>query len=99
MAARSIRINVGGIAFAVVVAFVEGQKVGVAFVEFGGHPDFFGVYGQVDDAAGKLEQRLSRIAVFFVLLSGVVGGLPCPGVFEFQGGHGNAVEEQHHIYR
>ena len=83
--------GVGGIAFAEVVAFVEGEEVGVGFVEFGGHPDFVGVYGEVDDAAGELEEGFAGISIGFVLFFGVVDGLVGPGIFEFEGDDRDAV--------
>lgn len=33
------------------IAFVKGQKVGAVGGKFGGHPDFFGIDGEMNEAA------------------------------------------------
>jgi hypothetical protein len=81
-----VAVGVGRVAFALVVALVEGEEDGGRSGEFGGHEDFVGVHGEMDQGATELEQGLGGVALGAVLFLAVVaGGLAGPGVFEFDG--------------
>ncbi len=70
------------IAFAFVIAFVEGQKESVFTIEFGGHIDLIGICGEVYEASPKIEQGLLCISLEFVLILPMHSGiLPCPSIF------------------
>ena len=50
-------------------------------------------------AAPVVQQRLAGIPLLFVLLLAVIlGRLVGPGILEFEGKDGQAVQEYHHIY-
>jgi hypothetical protein len=85
--------GVWGVASAAAVASVEGEEVGGGSGEAGGHPDGFGVEGEVDEgAAFEFKEGFAGFAVFAVLGFGLFGGLSGKGVFEFEGNEGDAVE-------
>ena len=48
---RAVAVGIGRVAGAVVTALVEGQEARLAAVEARGHPDFIGVYGEVNEGA------------------------------------------------
>ena len=50
-------------------------------------------------AAAKLEQWFLGVTVGAVLANGVLHVLACPGIFEFQRRHRQAVDEQGHVHR
>ena len=50
-------------------------------------------------AAAVVQQGLAGIPLFFVLLLAVIlSRLVSPGILEFKGKEGQAVQENHHIY-
>jgi hypothetical protein len=52
------------------------------------------VNSEMDHAAPELEQQLTRITVFFILLYSVFHSLFCEAVFELEGGYWQAVYEK-----
>ena len=94
-----VTIRIRRITFAEVVAFVEGEEIRLVFGQARCHIDFVGIHGEVNEAAGKLQQRFFGVAVFAVLFLGVVDGLAGPGVFEFKGGNSQAVNKHDHVNR
>jgi len=93
-----VAVGIGRIAFAVVVPFVERQKIGLPARQFRRHIDFVGIDGEMDDTPSETQQRLFGVALFAVLFLAVKAGvLPRPGVFELHRDDGNAVDEEHHI--
>ena len=53
----------------------------------------------MDEASGELKEGFFGVAVGLILFSGVKDGLICPGIFEFEGCNGQAIDEDDHIYR
>ncbi len=67
--------------------------------KFGGHIDLIGIHGHMDQAPAELEQRLFVVPLGAVLFLAVAScGLAGPGVLQFQGGKGKAVDKQHKVY-
>ena len=83
------------VAFAPVVARVEGEKEGFVACQPGGHVRFVRIHGKMHKGAFfVLEQGRSRRghAVFGVLANGIPYALTRKGVFELDCGNGQAVE-------
>ncbi len=57
------------------------------------------VDGEVGEAAALGEEGFARVAVAAVLLDGVLDGLFGEAVFEFEGGGGQAVDEEAEVER
>jgi hypothetical protein len=89
----------GGIAGAVVVALVEGQKPRALARELGAEAIFRVVHGEVRHTTPECEQRLAGVAVALVLRLGVGGGLFGEAVLELEGEDGQAVDEDYEIER
>ena len=96
-------LGIQGIAGAAVVAPVEGQKSGGRAKQLGGHAHLAGAHGEVNQGPiGKRQQRFGPlalgdgVAIKAVLVHRVTDRLGEVG-FEFGGGHGQAIEEQHQI--
>ena len=51
----------------------------------------------MNQASAKLQQGFIGVAVFPVLLHGMVGGLSCPWIFQLNGYNGNTVNEKYHV--
>jgi hypothetical protein len=64
----------------------------------GSHIDFIGIHRHVHQAAAELQQRLLNIAVVAVLFLTVIARcLTGPGVFQFQRGECQTVDEHHQV--
>ena len=87
-------MGVQRIALAVVPPLVEGQKPGFLAPEMRAELHLVVVHREVGEAAAKLEEPLSRIAVPLVLLYGVVHRLLGQAVLQLEGGDGQTVDEQ-----
>lgn len=86
-------VGIGRVSGAVIMAFVEGEKLRCFSVDPGTHVDFVVVYGEVDDSPSEVKEEFARVAVVLILIDGVFVGLACEGVFEFAGNDRKAVEE------
>ncbi len=74
---------------------IEDAQVGGISGEAGGHPDHFGVEGEVDEgAAFEFKDRFVVVTIVAVLGFGVFGGLVGEGIFKFEGDQGDAVEAE-----
>ena len=87
-------VEVGGIARAVVVPLVERQEPRAFALEFGAHPHFAFIHGEVHHTAAEGKEWLARVAIALVLLHGIGDGLLGEAVLELEAGHGQAVDEQ-----
>ena len=87
--------GIGGIACAAAVSLVEGEEVGCVSGEAGGHPDGFGVEGEVGEGATfEFKDGFAGISIAAILCFCIFGSLSGEGIFEFEGNEGNSVETQ-----
>ena len=96
---RHQAVRVGRIACAVLVALVEGQKPALLALQAGAELDLRIVHGEVNHAAGELEQQLLRAAGMLVLIDRIVHVLLGQLVFQLEGDDRQAVDEDAQIQR
>ena len=96
-------LRIDRVAGGTVVALVEGQKGGSRPCQLGHHMDFGVAHGEMDQCATReCEQRLGcqplglGQAVETVLVDGIANALGEVGL-QFDGRHGETVEEEHEI--
>ncbi len=90
---------IGGIARTLVLPLVKGQEKCGGSGKFGGHIDLIGIHGHMDQAPAELQQGLFVVPPGAILFLAVAScGLAGPGVLQFQGGKGKAVDKQHKVY-
>ena len=95
-----VAVGVFGITGGGAVAEVEGKEDGFVAGEARGHVDFVGIDGEMDEGAFlEGEDLFAVVAVGFVLMSGVLDGLPGELVFELGGSNGDAVDAEHEVQR
>ena len=86
-------LRVGRVACTIVIALVEGQKPGVFARQTCAHHNFVIIQGEVHRTSTELEEKLTGVAVAFVLLDSILCGLFGQAVFELECGHKQAVDE------
>ena len=92
--------GVRGISRAPVVALVKRQKMSCVAGEPRGHQHAFGIHCEMDQGATlEFKDRLTRIAILFVLSPCIVDGLTRERVFKFERGNRNAIHAQGDIER
>ena len=97
--AVGVSVRIGRVARAAVAAPVEGQEAGGGAGKPGGHEHGLGVDREVDErSALELEDRLARVPVPPVLRARILDGLAGERILELQGGDGNAVQAERHVY-
>ena len=90
-------VRIGRIAGAVIPSAVERQEPRCLAFQVGAETDLIVVHGEMRHTAAELKQLLPRVAVPLVLLDGIIGGLLRQAVLQFEGEHGQAVDEQYDI--
>ena len=87
-------VGVRRVARPVVPSLVEGQEPRCLALEARAEPHFVVVNGEVGQAAAKLEELLSGVAIALVLLDGVAHCLLGQAVLQLERGDGQAVDKQ-----
>ena len=75
-----VSIRIGRIPLAVIISLIEWQKIGTFTRQSGSHKDFIGINSKMNQTSTELEQDFVGITVFPILLDGMIGCLPRPGV-------------------
>ena len=96
---RHQAVRVGRIARSVLVTLVEGQKPALLALQAGAEFDLRVVHGEMNHAAGELEQQLLGTAVMLVLIDRIVHILLGQLVFQLEGDDRQAVDEEAQVQR
>ena len=77
---------------------VEWQEPRVLSRQGGTHPYLLVIHGKVDGTAFLLQEQFLRVTFRLVLSDGVLIGLPCIVVLQFEGSERKTVDEDYKIY-
>lgn len=90
-------VGIDGIACALPVALIKGQKPRTLAGKLRAELDIAVIHGEVNHAALELKKQFLRVAVGLVLFDGVEHILLGEAVLQLAGHHGQAIDEQAQI--